>query len=259
MYAKGSPIVKLSVQQRRTALSLLTGAGVGVLVTVVFLLTAGWSSRVAALAATVMFLSLAAPCLSIAVSGSGDVRLWSWLVLYAGCAAGALVAASLTYPSAVPAAAASLVVVGAAAFCFGVLAVVIGKAARAPRVGAVASSCCLLVLVATPFWSRGVMHTAFGVRHAALIIGSSPYLASAMPWVGLNIGWSFDPKTGSVLYDLWIGNDFPVTYPSWYACAIGYLLAGAGLILVSELTAAAFKRWRTRPNGPDSTTPPRMP
>ena len=66
------------------------------------------------------------------------------------------------------------------------------------------------------------------------LIGASPMLASALPWVAPVSGWSFDPRTSNVLYDLWVGTDVPIAYPSWYTCAVGYVCAGIVLLAASR-------------------------
>ena len=99
-----------------------------------------------------------------------------------------------------------------------------------------------MVLVAVPFWSDAFMRSSAGFSWGKWLIGASPFLAAAMPWVGAGGSWCFDPRTSAVLYDMWVGTDIPLVYPSWVSCALGHLLAAGLLLACGELPPMLRRR-----------------
>jgi hypothetical protein len=207
----------------------------------------------AAASAVTLLLSLVIPALSIVCALPGpaapteDLRRWGREVgaALAGSALGIAAFALMSNPGAIPSVLASLVVVGAAAVSFGALARAVGKAVSRLAAGSVAVAA-LLALEATPFWSGVILRGPAGPVLGKWIVGASPFLAAALPWTQ-GSAWAYDPRVG-VLYDIWIGTDVPLAYPSWVACAAGHLLVGAALLAVVELPRIVRARRRSPPS-----------
>lgn len=221
----------------------------------------------AAAAAVTLVLSLVIPALSIVcalpgtVAPTEDLRRWGHEVgaALAGSALGIAVFALVSSPGAIPAALASLVVTGAAAVSFGALARALGRttAGLGRRLGFarsgpyLAAGCvavaALLLLEAAAFWSGTILRGPAGPAWGKWLVGSSPFLAAALPWTQGSPVWTYDPRLGA-LYDVWIGTHVPLAYPSWVSCAAGHLLVGAALLAAAEVPRIVRARRRFRPS-----------
>ncbi len=203
----------------------------------------------AAVAAATLLLSLVIPALSITFSLAGpsgpmeDLRRWGLEVGtgLGGAALGIALFALFSAPAVLPAAIGSLIVVAAASVSFGALARALTKVLPGRHAGASFAAGALLLLVATPWWSGSLLRTALGPSWGKWLVGASPFLAAALPWTHASGVWTFDPRTGA-LYDTWIGTDVPLAYPSWIACAVGHVLAGAAILAVLELARVVRRR-----------------
>jgi hypothetical protein len=215
----------------------------------------------AAVGAVALLLSLILPATSIAYSaptGPGpldDLRRWGTGAgsALAGGAAGLVLFALVGARGAVPELLAALVVVSACCVSFGALARAATGLLPGRLAGSLLAGAALLLLVAAPFWSRGFMISSAGAVWGEWLAGASPFLASAMPWVGAS-PWGFDPRTSLVLYDIWVGTDYPVALPGWVACAAGHLAAGVVLVAACELPKVLKARWRSTSRQDDAQT-----
>jgi hypothetical protein len=224
--------VGLSTGQRKALLAASVGAGGAVaLVVLLLIIGAGYGRRgllPSSIAATIFLLSLVYPAVSIACATAPGAAGWlaRWAPALGGTAAAVLVISLVAGAGTTAPAIASLIVVAAAAFCAGALAFALHGFLGMANISMGVPSALLVLLTAVPFWSGPVFRSAAGMLFGTWLIGASPYLASAMPWVSTGGSWSFDPKTSSVLYDIWVGTDVPVLYPSWIACAVGFAVVG---------------------------------
>ena len=197
----------------------------------------------AAACAAALLASLVFPTLSVALAAPGpagpaaDARRWARLVAGAlgGATFGALVFALAFARAAVLATLLSYLVTGACAVSFGALARAVGKALRSCVAGGLVAGASLLVMIAAPFWSRGLLASGAGGWLGKPLVGASPFLAAAIPWTGASAGWGFDPRWSRLLYRAWVGTDFPLAYPSWIACVTGHVLVGAAILAVADL------------------------
>jgi hypothetical protein len=209
----------------------------------------------AAVCAGVLLAALVIPAISIVSSYEGSegptADLYRWARLAGGASGGtalgvlvfALVAARPIFIAAL----ASVIIVDACVFSFGALARALGKAFRSRTAGALAAGATLVGLVATPFWSKGLLESAMGPWFAKPLVGASPFLAASIPWTTASATWTFDPKVSDVLYRVWVGNDFAVPYPGWVSCAVGHVLAGVIFLAAAELPRMLAARRRAKP------------
>jgi hypothetical protein len=225
------------VEVLRAAWAAAGTAAVGCAIAAV-VVASGRSPVVAPTAATLcMFLSLVLPCVSIAAAVRGDVRAWTRASLPV-IAGSAISVTAFGAAGGLPVAARalqSLAATAAAACAFAALAQLASRLTRSPTVAGVLASLALVFLTAVPFWSGASMRAGVALALGTVLIGASPYLASALPWVSPAGGWAFDPRTSAVLYDIWVGTDVPISYPAWWSCVVGNLvvaalLAAAGLL-----------------------------
>ncbi len=205
----------------------------------------------AAACAAVLLAGLAVPAVSIAFTRFGpdgpaeDIYRWARVAggTLGGTALGIFIFSLAAARPVILAVIASLVIIDTCAFSFGALARALGRASRkafgSSEAGRLVAAAALLVLVAAPFWSRGLLGSAAGPWLAKPFIGASPFLATALPWTSASAAWTFDPRVSNVLYRVWVGTDFPVHYPSWISCAVGHFLAGCALFASAELPRAA--------------------
>jgi hypothetical protein len=237
--------VGLSTGHRRALLAASVGAGGAVVLVVLLLAIGAFYGRhglvPSSVAATLFGLSLVYPAVSIACATAPGIAGWlaRWTPALGGTAAAILLIAQLAGAGVVLPAIASLIVIASASFCAGALAFALHGLLRNASIGTGVASGLLVLLTAVPFWSGPVLKTATGMLFGTWLIGASPYLASAMPWVSTGGSWSFDPKTSSVLYDVWVGTDVPVLYPSWIGCAVGFAAVGGGLLAARRLRGTA--------------------
>jgi hypothetical protein len=213
------------------------------------------AGRAAAACATVLLATLVVPAISITFSapGTGDLtdeyHRWARFAggVSGGTALGVLVFAAAAARPVFLAALASLIVIDTCAFSFGALARALGKALRSRSAGGLVAAGALVALVAAPFWSRGLLGSAAGGWLGKPLVGTSPFLAAALPWTSASAAWTFDPRVSDVLYRVWVGTDFPVHYPSWISCAVGHVLAGCALLAAAELPRIIRERRREGP------------
>jgi len=203
----------------------------------------------AALGGATFLMALVMPAVSIAYAGAACQRagtnsaagLVRWArgagIPLGGAAAGLTLYGLAACTGSVPAALASVAVTASCMVSFGALSLALSRLIPGRLAGPCAAGAALLGLVGAPFWSRAFMLSEAGASSGRWLIGASPFLASTLPWRGAAGGWTFDPLTSRVLYDLWVGTDARVLFPGWIACAAGHLLAGGALILAACLGA----------------------
>ena len=236
--------MKLTSGQRAAAFAALTGAGVALVVIVLFALAGLASGQrpvfVPGLAAAALLSSLAIPCVSILFASKNTV---AWLRSWSAPFGGAVVAMTLLSLPAGGYAAGhmllSLVVVGAVAFAYGALTLAVRALVRSARAAAMTASLVLVAMIAVPFWSGGMLRTGTGLTLGTWLVRLSPSLSAGLPWIAPTSGWSFDPRTSNVLYDLWVGTDVPLALPSWYSSALLHLAIGAVLLAAGNVPALA--------------------
>jgi len=228
----------------------------GLMACLVFM-AAGKGPPAAAACAAVFLAALVVPAFSIALVRVGKKGLvsdlYDWALpagsVSAGTALGILAFSLAVARPVFLAALLSLIIVDSCAFSFGALARALSKAFRSPLAGGLFAGAALLALVAAPFWSRGLLASAPGAWLAKPLVAASPFLASAVPWTAASASWTFDARVSDVLYRVWVGTDFPVSYPSWISCVVGHVLAGCGFLAASDLPRILRER---RANADDS-------
>jgi hypothetical protein len=231
--------VKFLGQHRKAVMLSLVAFGVS-LSTAVLMVTvgavAGRRPLVApASAASVMLMSFALPCLSIAYGSVARAGDWMrcWLAPYAGAAIALLPFSFFGGLRSGGHMVKSLLVLSAIVFAYGALAHAIRPLVKSVRVTGLLSCGLLVAMIAVPFWSGGLLRTGAGFAYGTWLVRLSPSLSVALPWVSPTSGWAFDPRTSSVLYDVWVGTDVPLVLPSWFSCAALHALLG-GILLAAR-------------------------
>ena len=156
-----------------------------------------------------------------------------------GATVGAVVYCAALDPQAIGGAMAALLYVASwSLFAFG-LSAALGRALGGPAAGRTAAVLVLVAAATTTFTTGRLLQGLEGSPGArrgivSLTVAANPFLMANRALIVTSTGGGdYVPKQGRILYDLWIGTDFPFTYPSWWLVAVRWVLLGTALWLIA--------------------------
>jgi len=163
--------------------------------------------------------------LTAAVAGMGAALAFFSLALDPGAAGASVLAVAY--------------VLACSLFAFG-LSSALGRALSSRAAGRTVAVLILLAAVTTPFTTKRLykgLEDSPGAQKAAirLSVGCNPFImANSALALHADGGGSYKPIQGAILYEVWIGTDFPFGYPTWWGLAVRWALLGFALWALSE-------------------------